>query len=65
MGIERVHDDFETPARKRQLAKGTLEQRVEALERIVIHAIDHRKLTDAMREDIKRIGDADTEHPDK
>jgi len=65
VAIERIHDDFESNRRQRQLLKGSLEDRVEALEAIVARIADRTKLTKKEKEKIKKIEDAEKAHPEK
>jgi len=65
MGMESIHDDIDSNRRKRQLLKGSLEDRVDALERIIATIVDKTKLTKKEKEKIQKIEDAEAAHPEK
>lgn len=65
MGMKSVHDDSGSNRRKRQLLKGSLEDRVEALEQIVATIADRTKLTKKEKDKLKKIEDAEKKHPEK
>jgi len=65
MGMESIHDDIDSNRRKRQLSKGSLEDRVEALEQIIAKIVDKTKLNANEKKKLKRIEDAETAHPEK
>jgi len=63
MAIESIHADEGSNRRQRQLMKGSLEDRVEALEAIVSKATDKTKLTKKEKDKLKKIDDAEKAHP--
>jgi len=65
MGIERIHDDFDTNRRQRLLAQGSLEDRVALLEKIVFATAGRSKLPKQVKDKIKQMEDAEKNHPEK
>jgi len=65
MGIERLHDDFDTNRRQRLLAQGSLEERVALLERLVFATVERAKLPKKVKDKIKKVEDAEKKHPEK
>jgi len=65
MGIERLHDDFDTNRRQRLLAQGSLEERVALLEQLVFATVERSKLPKKVKDKIKKVEDAEKKHPEK
>ena len=68
MAIERVHDDMDSNRRQRLLKKGSIEDRVEALEYLVGKLLTPSKLSRLSkreREHLDRIKQADKDHPEE
>jgi len=63
MTIERLHSDHGTNKRNRVLAKGSLEYRVEVLERIIISMANGTKMGACECEHLALLEAAETSHP--
>jgi len=64
MGIERLHDDYDTNRRQRLLAMPSVEDQLAQLWDLLLPLIDERKLRGKSKEHVSRVKHAKEQHPE-